>query len=142
MKNWSPNSNDRGLCGKIQTMKNEIEVTAVSRFIPDQSAPDADQFAFAYTITITNVGSQAARLLSRHWIIIDGNNKTQEVKGDGVVGEQPYLQPGTSFQYTSGTMMPTPVGTMQGSYQMISEDGTSFEADIPVFLLSAANQLH
>jgi len=123
-------------------MKNQIEVKAVSRFIPDQSSPDADRFAFAYTITITNVGSQAAKLLSRHWFITDGNNKTQEVKGEGVVGEQPYLQPGGSFQYTSGTMMPTPVGTMHGSYQMIAEDGTSFEADIPVFMLTADNRLH
>lgn len=123
-------------------MKHQIEVTAESRFIPDQSSPDSEQFAFAYTITITNIGSQAAKLLSRHWIITDGNNRIQEVKGEGVVGEQPYLQPGSSFQYTSGTMMPTPVGTMHGSYQMIAEDGTSFEADIPVFMLSANKSLH
>jgi ApaG protein len=126
----------------MSPMKNNIEVKAVSRFIPDQSSPEAERFAFAYTITITNIGHQAARLLSRHWIITDGNNKIQEVKGDGVVGEQPYLQPGASFQYTSGTLMPTPVGTMHGSYKMIAEDGTSFDADIPVFMLSAEQRLH
>jgi len=123
-------------------MKNLIDVSAVSAYLVDQSSPETGEFAFAYTITITNKGEQGARLLSRHWIITDGNSEIQEVKGDGVVGEQPMLSPGASFEYTSGTLMPTPMGTMRGSYQMLAEDGTMFDANIPQFSLVAEKTLH
>jgi ApaG protein len=123
-------------------MKNHIDVSAVSAYLADQSSPESSEFAFAYTITITNRGEQAAQLISRHWIITDGNDEVQEVKGEGVVGEQPILPPGASFEYTSGTLMQTPTGTMRGSYQMIAEDGTSFDADIPMFSLRATKTLH
>jgi ApaG protein len=101
-----------------------------------------NRFVFAYTITIRNEGNQSAKLLTRHWIINDANGNVQEVHGEGVVGEQPYLKPGESFQYTSGTVIETPVGSMEGSYQMLSEDGTPFDADIPAFTLSLPNKLH
>ena len=123
-------------------MKNSINVNTTTVYLVDQSSPETEEYAFAYTIKITNHGEQAAQLLSRHWIIIDGNNETQEVKGEGVVGEQPLLSPGGSFEYTSGTLMPTPVGTMHGRYLMLGEDGTQFDADIPMFRLVAANTLH
>jgi len=123
-------------------MKNQIDVSAVSAYLSDQSSPETGEFAFAYTITITNRGEQSAQLLSRHWIITDGNEEVQEVKGEGVVGEQPILPPGASFEYTSGTLMQTPTGTMRGSYQMIAEDGTTFDADIPIFTLKAMKTLH
>lgn len=123
-------------------MKNQIDVTAVATYLADQSSPETGEFAFAYTITITNLGQQAAQLVSRHWIITDGNNEVQEVKGEGVVGEQPILPPGASFEYTSGTLMNTPMGSMRGSYQMLSEDGAMFDADIPVFTLKADKTLH
>lgn len=123
-------------------MKNHIDVSAVSAYLADQSSPETGEFAFAYTITITNLGEQTAQLISRHWIITDGNDEVQEVQGEGVVGEQPVLPPGASFEYTSGTLMQTPTGTMRGSYQMIAEDGTAFDADIPVFSLRATKTLH
>ncbi len=119
-----------------------ITVMPRSRFIPEQSSAEAGRYAFAYTITITNTGAVAAQLVSRHWIITDANNLVQEVKGQGVVGAQPRLKPGESFEYTSGSMLPTPVGTMRGSYQMVAEDGTRFDADIPEFALSAPRVLH
>ena len=103
---------------------------------------DEGRFVFAYTITITNTGSVAARLISRHWIITDSDNKVQEVRGLGVVGEQPLLQPQESFEYTSGAAIATPVGTMRGSYQMVAEDGNSFDAPIPEFMLSMPRVLH
>lgn len=123
-------------------MKNIINVSAVSLYLADQSSPETSEFAFAYTITIANRGDQAAKLLSRHWIITDGNNEIQEVKGEGVIGQQPMLQPGDSFEYTSGTLMRTPMGTMHGSYQMLAEDGTKFDANIPTFSLKAQVTLH
>lgn len=123
-------------------MKNQIEVRAISAYIADQSTPEAGEFAFAYTITITNLGEQTAQLISRHWIITDGNEEVQEVKGKGVVGEQPILPPGSSYEYTSGTLMKTPTGSMRGSYQMLGEDGTVFDADIPTFTLIARETLH
>jgi len=97
---------------------------------------------FAYTITVTNTGTVAAQLVSRHWIITDAEHRVQEVKGLGVVGKQPLLQPGESFEYTSGTSLPTAVGTMRGTYQMVAGDGTTFDADIPVFTLSMPRVLH
>ncbi len=119
-----------------------IEVAVKSAYIDSQSEPDANRYVFAYTVTITNSGSVAARLLARHWIITDANNKVQEVRGSGVVGEQPYLAPGSSFEYTSGTVLETPVGSMRGSYQMITDDGVEFDAEIPAFVLTMPRTLH
>ena len=122
--------------------KHEISVVARTAFIPDQSDLNSGRYVFAYTITITNSGTVPAQLVSRHWIITDANNLVQEVKGLGVVGEQPLLRPNESFQYTSGTAIATPVGTMRGSYQMVAEDGIQFDADIPEFTLSMPRVLH
>ncbi|HEX6829059.1 MAG TPA: Co2+/Mg2+ efflux protein ApaG [Burkholderiales bacterium] len=120
----------------------EIKVTARSEFIPDQSDEESGRYVFAYTITITNVGTVAAQLVSRHWLITDANNEVQEVRGLGVVGEQPLLKPDESFEYTSGTSLATPVGTMHGSYQMVAEDGVRFDAPIAAFTLSVPRVLH
>ena len=117
-------------------------VSVETCYIPEQSDPDNDRFAFAYTITIKNEGSVPAKLLSRHWIITDADGKTQEVRGEGVVGEQPHLQPGEGFEYTSGTLLDTPVGSMQGSYQMLADDGEEFECPIAPFTLSMPHKLH
>ena len=122
--------------------QNFIEVDVETSYLEDQSSPDMNRYVFSYTITIRNEGQLPAKLLTRHWIINDANGHTQEVHGEGVVGEQPYLKPGESFQYTSGTVIETPVGSMEGSYQMLSEDGTPFDADIPAFTLSLPNKLH
>src|SRR5574343_2095581 len=115
--------------------KHAIAVTTRTQFLPDQSDPDAERYVFAYTITIRNIGTVAAQLISRHWLITDANEEVQEVRGLGVVGHQPLLQPGESFEYTSGASLSTPVSTMRGSYQMVAEDGTQFEADIAEFAL-------
>ena len=120
----------------------DVKVNVKTTYIPEQSDPDADRYVFAYTITIHNEGTVAAKLLTRHWIINDANGNVQEVHGEGVVGEQPYLRPGESFQYTSGTVIETPVGSMHGSYQMLAEDGTPFDAQIPAFTLSLPHKLH
>ena len=122
--------------------KHDVTVTARTAFIPDQSDAGSERYVFAYTITITNSGSVPVQLISRHWIITDANNQVQEVKGLGVVGEQPYLRPDESFEYTSGTAMATPVGTMRGSYQMVAEGGEQFDATIPEFTLSMPRVLH
>lgn len=122
--------------------KHDISVTSRTAFIPDQSDLESGRFVFAYTITITNTGSVPAQLVSRHWIITDSNNQVQEVRGLGVVGEQPTLRPNESFQYTSGTAIATPVGTMRGSYQMVAQDGVQFDAPIPEFTLSMPRVLH
>jgi len=119
-----------------------IDVDAVSMFIEEQSDPDAERFVFAYTMTIRNTGTIAAQLLSRHWVITDANGKVQEVRGDGVVGEQPTLEPGEQFSYTSAALIPTPVGSMQGSYRMRAGDGTDFDAPIAPFGLRLAGLLH
>lgn len=119
-----------------------IEISPRPRFIPEQSDPDNGRFVFAYTISIRNAGSGPAQLLSRHWIITDANNEVQEVRGVGVIGEQPLLQPGESFEYTSGCVLATPLGTMKGSYRMVAGDGTSFDATIPEFVLAAPRVLH
>jgi ApaG protein len=120
----------------------DIAVSVKTAYVPAQSAPESNRFVFAYTVTITNNGSVPARLVTRHWVITDANNKTQEVRGEGVVGQQPYLTPGMSFEYTSGTVLETPVGVMQGSYQMLSDDGSHFDAEIPPFTLSIPRTLH
>lgn len=122
--------------------KNKIIVDAMPQFIESQSSPDKNRYVFAYTITITNAGTTAAKLLSRHWLISDSNGKHQEVKGDGVIGEQPHLRPGESFRYTSGAMIETPVGVMQGKYLMVSDSGDNFHASIPKFTLSIPRTLH
>jgi ApaG protein len=119
-----------------------IEVDVSTNYVEAQSAPDQDRYVFAYTVTIRNTGNLAARLLTRHWIINDANGNVQEVHGEGVVGEQPYLRPGESFEYTSGTVIETPVGSMEGSYQLVTDDGQPFDATIPAFTLSRPNALH
>lgn len=126
----------------MSTPSHQIDVTVKTTYIEAQSAPETNRYVFAYTVTITNTGQVSARLISRHWIITDANEKVQEVRGEGVVGEQPHLSPGASFQYTSGTMIETPVGSMRGTYQMIGDDGTEFDAEIPRFVLSMPRTLH
>jgi len=122
--------------------KHDITVSARTVFIPDRSDVQSGRYVFAYTITITNTGTVPAQLVSRHWIITDANSQVQEVRGPGVIGEQPLLRPNESFEYTSGTAIATPVGTMRGSYQMVAEDGVQFDAPIPEFTLSMPRVLH
>jgi ApaG protein len=119
-----------------------IAVTAHSTYLPDQSDEEDDRYVFAYTIRITNTGTVTAQVVSRHWIITDADNQVQEVRGMGVVGEQPVLKPGDTFEYSSGSSIPTAVGTMRGSYQLVAEDGTRFEVPIPEFALSVPRVLH
>ena len=125
-----------------ESKKYQIRVTAQPQFLTEQSDPAAERYVFAYTITIENTGTVAAQLISRHWIITDGNSQIQEVRGLGVIGEQPLLQPGEQFAYTSGCQLDTPVGTMRGTYQMTADDGTQFEAAIDEFTLSIPRVLH
>ena len=120
----------------------QVKVTALPQFVAEQSDPDAERYVFAYTITVENVGTVTAQLISRHWIITDGNSNVQEVRGLGVIGEQPLLRPGEKYEYTSGCQLDTPVGTMRGTYQLVAEDGTAFEAEIPDFTLSIPRVLH
>jgi len=122
--------------------KNEITVTTQTQHIAEQSDEAANRFVFAYTITIRNTGTVPAQLISRHWVITDANNQVQEVRGLGVVGAQPLIKAGESFEYTSGTAIATPVGTMRGSYQMVSEEGVQFEAVVPEYTLSVPRVLH
>ena len=121
---------------------NGIQVEVDTLYVESESDPDNNRYVFAYTVTIRNVGDIAAKLLTRHWVIRDANGKVQEVQGDGVVGEQPHLKPGEGFQYTSGTMLETSMGTMGGSYQLITDAGEEFKAPIADFLLSAPRTLH
>src|SRR5215475_9408117 len=125
-----------------QDRKYDITVGVETKYLADQSDEPAGRYVFAYTITLRNTGSVSAQLISRHWIITDANNHVQEVKGLGVVGEQPLLAPGESYQYSSGAAIATPVGTMRGTYQMVAEDGTRFDAPIPAFTLSIPRTLH
>lgn len=120
----------------------EISIEVATDYVDDQSEPDVDRYVFSYTITIANKGEIAAKLMSRHWIITDANGKVQEVSGDGVVGEQPYLHPGEQFRYSSGAVLETPVGAMQGSYTMQDDNGTSFNAPIAPFTLAVPGVLH
>ena len=113
-----------------------------THYLASESEPDNANYVFTYTIMIANVGQVAAQLISRHWVITDGSGEQQEVRGLGVVGHQPLMQPGEGFEYTSGCVLPTPIGTMRGNYQMAAEDGTPFEAVIPEFMLSAPHTLH
>jgi len=121
---------------------NKINVEVRPAYLEDQSDPSNDHYVFSYTVTIRNDGKKSARLLTRHWVITDGDGQVQEVRGEGVIGEQPLLSPGEDFKYTSGTFMNTPVGTMCGSYQMISDSGELFDTDIPNFTLAVPNTLH
>lgn len=120
----------------------EFSVSVETAYIPEQSDERQNRYVFSYTITVINVGSVAAQLISRHWIITDADNQVQEVRGLGVVGEQPLLQPGEQFRYSSGTVIATPYGTMRGSYHMTAEDGTQFDSPIPEFTLNAPRVLH
>lgn len=119
-----------------------ISISVIPNYVEDHSEPESDRYVFAYTVRIRNEGGIPAKLVSRHWIITDGNNQINEIKGEGVVGEQPHLSPGEGFEYTSGTVLETPVGTMEGSYQMLADDGTEFDAIIPRFTLSVPRTLH
>ena len=120
----------------------KIEVSVETRYLEDQSDPAEGRYAFAYTITIHNGGRVPAKLLTRHWLITDANGRVQEVRGEGVVGEQPHLRPGQGFRYSSGTVIDTPVGSMQGSYQMVADDGERFDAPIAAFRLAMPGVLN
>jgi ApaG protein len=121
---------------------NHIDVQVETNYMESQSQPEEQRFVFSYTVTIRNEGRVSARLMNRHWIITDANGKVQEVRGEGVVGEQPQLKPGESFRYTSGTVLDTPVGSMQGSYDMVDSLGNHFDALIPAFSLARPGSLH
>lgn len=118
------------------------QVDVETAYVEEQSDPIQNRYVFSYTITIHNRGTVPAKLLTRHWIITDAEGKIQEVRGEGVVGEQPHLEPGDGFRYTSGTILETPLGSMQGTYHMIADDGVEFEAEIAPFTLSIPNMLH
>ena len=117
----------------------QFSCEVLPRYLPEQSAPDESIYGFSYTVTVTNTGDVTAQLISRHWIISDANGHTEEVKGLGVVGHQPLLKPGESFQYTSGSRLRTPSGTMHGSYFCVAEDGERFDVAISLFVLEAAH---
>ncbi len=120
----------------------QVDVSVVTHYLADQSQPEHDRFAFAYPITVQNNGEIAAKLLSRHWVITDGDGHVEHVRGEGVVGQQPLIDAGKSHTYTSGTVMTTKVGTMQGSYQMLADDGKRFDATIKPFRLAVPGALH
>jgi len=125
-----------------ESRKHEIGVSVQTQYLADQSEPENARYVFAYTVTIRNTGTIAAQLISRHWIITDADSHVQEVRGLGVVGHQPLLKPGEHFEYTSGCALTTPVGTMRGTYQMVAEDGTPFQATIAEFTLAIPRVLH
>jgi len=125
-----------------ESKRYEITVSPKVTFLAEQSDPDKSHFVFAYTITLTNTGSVAAQLVSRHWIITDAEQRVQEVRGQGVVGKQPVLKPGESFEYTSGTSIATAVGTMRGTYQMVTGEGESFDVQVARFQLEAPYTIH
>jgi ApaG protein len=125
-----------------KTEQHGVVIETQVNYLPEQSNEADNRFVFSYTITISNLGRTSAKLISRHWVITDAHNHVQEVRGQGVVGEQPLLQPSQSFEYTSGTVLTTQVGTMRGSYQMQAEDNTQFEVEIPQFVLSVPRVLH
>lgn len=120
----------------------DLTVTVVSRYVPEQSDPAQQRYVFAYTVRITNTGTQPAQVISRHWVIADGMQRTEEVRGLGVVGQQPLLPPGETFEYTSGCPLSTPVGTMRGAYHCVGENGVPFEVEIPEFMLAMPRTLH
>ena len=124
------------------TADNRIRIDVSTNYVEDQSNPGEGRFVFSYTITIRNEGAKPARLMARHWLITDANGKVQEVVGEGVVGEQPHLQPGQGFRYSSGAILETPVGSMQGRYRMMADDGEQFDAPIAPFRLAMPGVLH
>ena len=126
----------------MEQAQHKIRVDVDTSYLEEQSDPKERRYVFSYTITLRNEGSVPARLLARHWIITDSNGKVQEVRGDGVVGEQPYLKPGQGFRYSSGAIIETPVGAMQGTYQMVADDGQQFDAPIAPFTLAMPGVLH
>jgi ApaG protein len=126
----------------MPTARHAIDIEIRTRYLDDQSAPAQSRYVFAYTVRIKNSGDTSAQLLSRHWIITDANGRVEEVRGDGVVGEQPRLKPGDEFEYTSGAVLETMVGTMRGSYHLLADDGVRFDAPIPQFTLSIPRTLH
>ncbi len=126
----------------MEETRHDIRIQVTTSYVDEQSEPDSNRYVFAYTITISNSGNVAAQLISRHWIITDANGKVQEVNGDGVVGEQPYLNPGEEFRYSSGAVLETPVGAMQGIYRMEAEGGVSFDAPIAPFTLAVPGLLN
>jgi ApaG protein len=119
-----------------------IEISVATQYLETQSEPDSDRYAFAYTITITNHSNTTNQLLNRHWVITDGVGEVEEVRGEGVVGQQPRLKTGESFRYTSGAILKTPVGAMQGEYEFVGDSGEAFEVEIPAFSLSVPNLVH
>ncbi len=122
--------------------KHDVRVHVETTYLPDQSAPENNRYVFAYTITISNRGSVGAKLLNRHWLITDANGRTQEVRGEGVVGQQPHLMPGEQYHYTSGTALETPVGAMEGEYEMVDDEGEHFLAPIAPFSLRTPNTIN
>lgn len=124
------------------TTSHNIEVSVETAYLPQESMPEKNRYVFSYTITIANHGTVGAQLISRHWLVTDANAQVQEVRGQGVVGEQPHLKPGEHFQYSSGTIIETAVGSMRGSYEMIDDEGNSFNAAIPTFTLAMPGSLH
>ena len=125
-----------------ESKKYEIEIEVATHYLPEQSNPGEERYFFAYNITVTNTGTESAQLISRHWVITDAAGRVEEVRGLGVVGHQPFLKPGESFEYSSGCPLATAVGTMKGSYQMVAEDGTRFEAPVSEFILAMPRTLH
>jgi len=119
-----------------------VSISVHTRYLKEHSVPQENRHVFAYTVTISNHGLENIKLLSRHWLITDGHNKTQEVRGEGVIGEQPTIEPGADFSYTSSAMLETDAGTMEGSYQMISQSGENFDTPIPLFVLTRPGALH
>ena len=126
----------------LMSNQQDIHISVIPHYLQDQSVPEDNQYVFAYTVTMENRGETAAQLLTRHWIITDSDGKTEEVRGPGVIGEHPHLKPGDSYEYTSGAIIQTPVGTMGGSYQMRDENGELFDAIIPTFTLNAEVVFH
>ena len=128
---------------RVKTVEdNLIEVNVKTHYLAEQSAPEQERFVFSYNVTLYNAGNVAAKLMTRHWIITDANGKVQEVSGDGVVGEQPHLEPGERFRYSSGAVLETPVGAMQGLYRMETDSGASFDAPIEPFTLAVPGLVH
>ena len=130
------------MCGMSDTITRGVRIRAVPSFVPEQSSPDEDRYLFAYHIHVENEGGESVRLISRHWVITDGEGDSTEVEGLGVVGEQPELAPGASFEYSSACPLPTPVGSMQGSFRMLSASGEEFDALIDAFTLAVPRALH
>lgn len=142
MSGFAPAGPARKLGRMESATGHAIGIEVDTRYLEEQSQPEQQRYVFAYTIRIRNDGAVPARLLGRHWVITDAQGKVEEVDGEGVVGEQPHLEPGEAFQYTSGAVLATDHGVMRGSYRMLADDGTRFEAPIPAFTLTVPRTLH